>query len=251
MSRTSIRALWHYAKQDAWFLPCLYVGPIMVGFALVSLIFISEKRKFETRGVATKGVVTDVSFHPGRRGKSYYTVHYRYTPRNGGPLPGSSPVGSRGDRYAVGQSVVVEYLPEDPTQNRLRDPEAAGTSLGWILFWGCLGFGALACLGIVSGLVRATRRLRFLREGTPVVGRVIEKPVKRNIPGLPVEHRFRYAFTDLSGQETEAQSPPVPEETKDRWEAGAPVTVVCDRDKPNRYEPDVLGLRDAEKDPDS
>jgi hypothetical protein len=250
MSRISFGARWYYVLHDELFLPCLCGGPILIVGALGVLLFLREQAKFDAQCVPTKGVVTQAEGHFRVGGKSYDEVSYRFTAKDGASYTGSQKVGNRGSQYPVGRTVDIDYLPADPTSNRMRDPDAAGPIFLWIIFWFCLPLGVLLSVGIIVGWVLISRRIRLLLRGTPVVGRVIERLPAAKSPRSNDAIRVRYAFTDLTGREREERSPPIPKRRQGQWEEGASVLVVCDPNNPKRYEPDIFGVREPEIAPD-
>lgn len=140
---------------------------------------------------------------------------------------------SRGRRYAVGQEVVVEYLPESPKVSRIE-----GTSLtyGWfgllVLLFPLFGVGM-----IVGGIVSYRRKTRILRMGVFAAGEVLDvRPTNVTI-NEKRQYRIEVGFKLPDGTErtvswktTDAGDIDV---ARSRRASGVVVGVLYDADSPS------------------
>lgn len=104
---------------------------------------------------------------------------------------------SRGRQYAVGQEVVVEYLPEDPHVSRI---EGTSLTFGWfglfVLLFPLFGVGM-----IVGGIASYRKKSRILRTGTFAAGHVLEVEATNVTVNERRQYRIEIGFTLPDGTE--------------------------------------------------
>jgi hypothetical protein len=108
-----------------------------LAFGLIFLRLSCEEGYFEKGGVRAQGVVLQKIYSPatrsagkGHRSSSKHSVSYRFTTKEGRTLEGKSDVlPDIWEKLKEGGPVVVEYLPDFPSTNRI--PEQRAESRTW------------------------------------------------------------------------------------------------------------------------
>jgi hypothetical protein len=181
---------------------------------------------FASSSIATSAEVVQVA----RRGDDddndrRSVIHYRF--RDGLDVyTGDQTVRRQDrDRYAIGDRVLVRYLPDDPFESWLdgyapsRDP-----------LWPALAVPAALVFGAVTLGFLARRQLRLLEYGRPA--RAVVTKVEKKSSNEGTHWRVHYEWILLSGAKRQwrynhgKKNPPA---------VGMPMTIVHDRDNPMRH----------------
>jgi hypothetical protein len=206
-----------------------------VPFAIVGIWVYTTEREFERSAVVARGVVLskDISQSRDRNGSTStsYSVHYRFTPRGGRTMEGRGGVDHDvWDRLVEREPVDIEYLPGDPSSNRVRGESKM------LLAWIFGGLGSLFTIagGIIFGIgVRGSLRGRRLRETGMTADATITRVQMTNVRvNRRPQARVVYEFHDDRGERRTGKGPYMSVEEAQRWKAGDRITIKYDRDRP-------------------
>jgi 4-amino-4-deoxy-L-arabinose transferase-like glycosyltransferase len=260
MALSPSRVFWKYLNSPAW-----WVGLVLtvVGIVLLAIWQVAstsseeEQRRFTVAGVRTTARITMINFNPpvaqkpGQPPEQSYAVVYQYQDAAGHNHGGSFNIRmEERSCYNIGDSLPIEYLKDNPENSRQLD---SGTPAAPPFFkW----FGlVLLCGGPVLflfALARAWRRMRIVRHGIPVLGRVlgIQTAVPLYIQILQMQradktpsHYLRYSFQDPGGSIREVLGPELPVGMETRWQPGDPVLVLHHPNNIKRQIVDIFGAR--------
>jgi hypothetical protein len=173
------------------------------------------------------------------------SVDYEFADSTGTVRRGESRVSDQEfNTTKKGDTIRVEYLRDDPGTNRRIQAASQISGSVWpgrIL----LGLGAIFCVGGVAGLfydfVKAGRRARVVRYGSPFLGRVdeiVEYPQEKGAP----QYSLSFAFKDPDGDDSEGWVW-IPVRLRERWKSGDPILVLWDGRADSFAEPDIFEVR--------
>ena len=203
--RISITAL--LMRQKAWL--ALFPIAVTVVAGGISAVTFFEMRAFEAQAVETTGQIRDRSESVSTRTSSSgttsrqrsYSVTYSFETSDGDEVEGAHDVSGRFyNGVARGDSVRVEYLPDDPQVSRVQN-----RAITMALVWG--GLALIPAVISVWAVRRFGRRiaamLRAGRRGEERSARVIDPlPSKAKIGDAPMSWRLRWR--DETGAEGES-----------------------------------------------
>jgi hypothetical protein len=211
-----------------WFL----VG---ASFAAGGIYLLANEHAFESDAQSTTGIVLtkEVNRSRNRRGNTStsYSVRYRFTTPDDGTLEGKSDVPyDEWTKLVERQPIEIEYLPSDPSANRLRGTNRRTLAL---IFTGMGSAFAIAGAVIMMAGIRAARRYRHLREtGELTEGVVTDVRAARLRVNGRQQARVHYEFRDYQGGTHAGQSAYMPLDDAMRWQQGERIRVRYDRDRP-------------------
>ncbi len=206
-----------------------------VPFAIVGVFVYRTERAFERDGQVARGIVLAKEINRSRSNNgstsTSYSVRYRFTPRGGRPIEGTSTVDSDvWDGLVEREPVQVAYLPSDPSNNRV-----SGESK-MLVAWIFGGLGSLFTIagGVIFGFgVRGSVRHRRLRETGMTAEATITRIQTTNVKiNRRRQARIVYEFRDDRGRMRRGRSSHMPIDDAMAWKAGDRITIRYDRDRP-------------------
>ena len=179
-------------------------------------------------------------------GSSICWIRYRYQDEEGKSYEGRDTLDVREwDKVQKGDGLAVEYKRANPQKSWSL---VSYNPAGYALAISCLIVGTALSIG--SGLVGlgcwldACRKVRLVRDGTPVVGEVINRVDKEWLRFSDfVQYRILYRFTDPTGVERTATTSWLPRDVACCFAAGDSLLVLCDPKQPTRYVADIYQVR--------
>ena len=188
-----------------------------------------KEQRYAEQGAETDGVVVSKDV---RRGKgTSYRVSYVFTARDGRSYSGRASMRrATWDGLRQGSRVRVEYLPDDPAENRIvgsRDRVAA-----YVLIPMGAAFGGIGAFLFFKDLRRIRTALRLSREGVHAEARVTEVAQTNMSINKVRQWILRYEYTDFRGETHQAKSDYLPPEEAAEWKPGDSATVRYDQHHP-------------------
>lgn len=216
-----------------------YVGAVwlLVGLPLLALGVgqLRQARHFATAGRQTVGRVLSKAPRAGRAARTgtsrgYFVLYQFTTPERGSVTNEATMSQSAYNALSDGGPIDVVYLPEDPTQGRVRGEYST--------VWVVVPLGVVfTCIGVVCLSIAIRRTMsdaRLQRHGVLTEATVIDV-VRADVKIDGVwQARVRYHFNDESGQRQESRGPLMPEPDAAQWSAGRRVYVKYDRARPSK-----------------
>ena len=253
----AFRLFWHYLNSPRWWLGCLLTVASGAGWAMFYRAWTTtdEDREFAAHSVRTVAEINLRSELPewvGPEGhpemKMRYRLHYVFKDADNDDQFGVALVPkSTWLRYQPGDTLAVEYLPEQPGRSRAFERERPPVGVTGLLV---LGLGLLVVLSgvllLMTAWVRAWRRWRVVRSGIACLGRVTEvrSPAERN-GHAPVDAgcHVGYTFTDQRGMTHDGRTAPLDPALVSRWQPGDPILILYTPNDIFRHEVDLFGAR--------
>jgi Protein of unknown function (DUF3592) len=250
---------WHYLNSPRWWLGCLVTVVSAVGFGALYWAWTTspEDREFAAHGIRTQAEIMfrsevpeweDVDGRPEM--KVRYRLHYMFKDADHDDHVGVALVPkTTWLRYQLGDTLSIEYLPDQPGRNRalVRERPPLGAA-GFLV----LGLGALFVLGGVlllgASWVRAWRRWRVVRRGIACLGRITEVSgsAGRNGNGhapAAAHCHLGYTFTDERGMAHDGRTARLESAFASRWQPGDPILILYAPHDIFRHEVDLFGAR--------
>ena len=257
MMLAALPVFWHYLNTPRWWLGCLLTVASAAGFGALYQAWATspEDRDFAAHGVRTQAEIMfrsevpeweDVDGRPEM--KVRYRLHYMFKDADNDDQVGVALVPkATWLRYQLGDTLTIEYLPDQPGRNRALVRERPPLGVAGFLV---LGLGALLVLGglllLGTAWVRAWRRWRVVRGGIACLGRITEvsHPPGRNgdVAGASACH-LGYTFTDERGMARDGRTARLDPAVAARWQPGDPILVLCAPNDIFRHEVDLFGVR--------
>lgn len=211
----------------------LPVVGLLVVFALVTPM--RDELALLSDGVTTQGtVVRKEARSRGPYSQSRYYAAYEFRASDGRPVRGLSQINSYAyDRLVEGAPVQVEYLPSDPTVNRLVD----GATRWLVLVPSIVAPILLINLGIAGvAMLRAWQTAslhhRLLRDGTQASGRVTKVARAMLRVNKRQMYRVSYEYQDSLGRSHGGTSAMMPEDEARSWRPDDVGPVLYDPRRP-------------------
>jgi hypothetical protein len=253
----AFRLFWHYLNSPRWWLGCLLTVASGAGWAMFYRAWTTtvEDREFAAHGVRTVAEVnlrSEVPEWVGPEGrpemKMRYRLHYAFKDADNDEQFGVAQVPkSTWLRYQPGDTLAIEYLPDQPGRNRAFERERPPVGVTGLLV---LGLGLLVVLSgallLVTAWVRAWRRWRVVRSGIPCLGRVTEVLTTARRNGrdpLTAGCHLGYSFMDQRGMAHDGRTAPLDPALASRWQPGDPILVLYAPNDIFRHEVDLFGAR--------
>jgi len=231
------RAVYHSA---VWLVLPLWL--ILLGSVLARVgILAHENHLFATEARHTNGVVLRriVQHFHGAHNSFMFLLLYTYT---AGDLQGrciTEVTPETFDRVQDGGPLPIDYLPENPRDNRIAYP---WENIGAV--WGPFDDSVLAAMVFVPGAClawyfgsRNRIHARLKAAGSNGVGEVTEVRKSHGRCGSSTYLTFR--FTTAQGLEIAGRSPPVRAHEPTHWQAGDPIRIFYDPNNPARFAVDT------------
>ena len=194
----------------------------VVGLLVIFLVAtpMRDELALASDGATTQGTIVRKELRSrGPYSQPRHYVAYEFRAPDGRPIRASSQVdASAYDRLVEGAPVEVEYLPSDPTVNRLVD----GSTRWLVLVPSIVAPILLVNLGIAGvALARAWRAAflqhRLLRDGVEAPGRVTKIARAMLRVNKRQMYRVHYAYQDSLGRPHAGTSAMMPEDEARSW----------------------------------
>ncbi len=229
------------AQATRLFVLCLLLG----GVGLITSLSVQdtgELTRLAASGIRTTGRITG-KHTSGHKNTTYY-LDYSYT-ANGRAESGEETVSSSDFRQAnAGDSVLVTYLPDDPTVHRVGVVDEARVTHARTL-WALGTLGAALVLGLLLVATEANFRNHraLLETGVAVMGRLTNRYVTRG--NKSNSYYIQYEFDGPAGPVSGKAS--VGRSLYDQTSPGTPTTILYDPAKPSNSRPYYImtGVRRA------
>ena len=239
------------------FFPPVVVGMILLGLGLgVRFLYLTEndlESRYLRSGVRAGAKVLRAQAEktkvrsPNRSTSTVfiYKVEYQFTYPDNVAHRGTSSI-SEGQFQTLkpGHSITVEYLRDDPATSRMVGAQANGPALLWLAL-GLIGTGGLLAILGVLGLgyqsLKAKRRARVVRTGSPyhgIVTEIDEHPVRNGAARFILS----FEFHDADGDAYDGWVW-LPARLRDRWNPGKTILVLWDGTCNSYPEPDIFETR--------
>jgi hypothetical protein len=174
-----------------------------------------------------------------------FSIDYQFTDASGTLRRGGSRVSESDFKSTTrGATIRVEYLPDEPETSRIVQAASQSPSPNWLAPT-MIGLGITLAVGgfawLSYGFVKAGRRARVVRHGSPFlgwVGEIVEYPQKKG----PAKYTLSFAFKDPDGDDSEGWVW-LPIHLKEQWKSGDPILVLWDGQADSYAEPDIFGIR--------
>lgn len=236
---------WRYLRSSLgwWFgLAWGLVGTV----TLVALGFVLEgDRRFREEGVAATATVIRTGHDPDVKAEHNYFLRYRYRDNAGQDYVIEQAVNETTWRQsAKGSELTVVYLPAQPSRVKVVSDIQPEWVLPGIFLLVALVFAGPGWYVAIRAWRNVGRRLRVLRDGVAVLGRVTGVHEKTNVT-INDRHPLylSYQFLDADGEAYSGDSSMLPLHLESRWAPGDPILVLHDANNPDRHEVDIHGMR--------
>jgi len=210
---------------------------VTMGMAITILIknvdLEGEWRLLTESTTVTSGRVLEVEKRKGSKGAIIYGYKFEFKPV-GGEAVDKAPVKGvcfSGDQVASpGQTVQVEYVPDDPKVSRIQGCRLNSVSLAPLIAMPLVGIITIILpLGMVGFKKKWLQRLLTLGVSTPAI---IEKIKPGPKGSLVVWVQYNVAGADLKSKASISGRKSEKELLLSRQEAGQPLTILVDPNKP-------------------
>lgn len=210
---------------------------VTMGMAVTVLIktvdLDSEWRLMTEPTTVTSGRVLDVEKKKGSKGTIIYVYGFEFKPVDREAVDKTPVKGAcfSGDQVASpGQTVQVEYVPDDPKVSRIRGCRLNAVSLAPLVVMPLVGIITIILpLGMVRFKRKWLQRLLALGVSTPAI---IEKIKPGPKGSLVVWVRYDVAGAELKSKVSTSGRKREKELLMSRQEAGQPLTILVDPNKP-------------------
>src|SRR5262245_13693866 len=242
---------WRYLKSSF----ALWFGLIWAGvgtpFFFIALFTFLDQRHFNSHAINTTATIVEKGHSTSNKGDSKYWMRYLYHDTAGNEHADVADVKWESWRkYSDGDELAISYLNDNPGRSHVNATDGEPV---WILPLAFGGAGSLVgSVGwflVVSSFLRAGRRARLIRTGTPVLGTVTGIDVNANVR---INGRnplyLKYEFKDDSSMNREGRSPDLPRRMESRWAPGDHILVLCDPFDSSRFEVDLFDQRPQDLD---
>jgi len=199
--------------------------------ALVFGIFSAfSESSFASGAETTQAMVVDKAIE-NRGDDRDHDIVYTFTPPGGAEVTRRQSIGrEEWEQLQPGDTIDIQYLPDDPTRNRL-----AGTG-GVVAPIITAVFGAVALpAGVVLTLFavrRMRRHRRLLGEGIAVEATVIGVEATNVRVHQQQQWAVVYRYTDRTGAEHTGRSDPMPMQSATEWQPGSTGLVRYAAERP-------------------
>lgn len=213
-----------------WIFGLLVLVAGIIGVAVAVFLGLQEGR-FRSEGVTTPGTIVDREYEEDSEGDVSFYLIYEFQPSFGGTVEGRGEV-DEGAYEAVsrGDLVEIEYVPGDPSMNRLSG------SGGWAgpVIVGVMGGVAVPIGGVLTAVAwhRTRTHRRLMREGITAPAVVVaHEQTSYSVNDQP-QWLVLYQYTDAVGRTFHGKSDYMAWHEAMRWHVGSPVTVRYDPGRP-------------------
>jgi uncharacterized protein DUF3592 len=207
-----------------------------IPFAIIGVYQMRAEQHFEaarqpaTGAVLSKAIRTRSGSGSSSSSRSH-EVTYRFQTPDGRTFINTAAISSRRwDALSEGDSIDVEYLPDDPATNRVRGERP----ITWVFLLLGLVFGGAGAV-IVALAVRGARTEKRLREHGVLADAVVVAVNETNVRiNNAAQWRIEYEFSDERGERRRARSRLMPAVEAHRWSEGQKGYIRYDRDRPTK-----------------